>query len=142
MTDFSTALRRLPACALATAIAASALSPAYAQTVFLENFDDTTGFTSSVAPFSDGGGDYLGIADGVGGGNFGGAPVPSALKTYQGFNRGFLTGMDLDGEGAGLPITLDWTGISIAGLSNFPFYPTYSASKAAAHSLTPNAYQH
>ncbi len=121
MTDFSTALRRLPACALATAIAASALSPAYAQTVFLENFDDTTGFTSSVAPFSDGGGDYLGIADGVGGGNFGGAPVPSALKTYQGFNRGFLTGMDLDGEGAGLPITLDWTGISIAGLSNLEF---------------------
>lgn len=25
---------------------------------------------------------------------------------------------------------------SIAGLTNFPFYPTYSASKAAAHSLT------
>ena len=25
---------------------------------------------------------------------------------------------------------------SIAGLSNFPFYPTYSASKAAVHSLT------
>ena len=25
---------------------------------------------------------------------------------------------------------------SIGGLSNFPFYPTYSASKAAVHSLT------
>jgi NAD(P)-dependent dehydrogenase (short-subunit alcohol dehydrogenase family) len=28
---------------------------------------------------------------------------------------------------------------SVAGLSNFPFYPTYSASKAAAHSLTQGA---
>ena len=26
--------------------------------------------------------------------------------------------------------------VSIGGLTNFPFYPTYSASKAAAHSLT------
>ena len=26
--------------------------------------------------------------------------------------------------------------VSVAGLSNFPFYPTYSASKAAVHSLT------
>ena len=26
--------------------------------------------------------------------------------------------------------------VSVGGLTNFPFYPTYSASKAAAHSLT------
>ena len=31
---------------------------------------------------------------------------------------------------------------SIAGLSNFPFYPTYSASKAAVHSLTQAARAH
>ena len=29
--------------------------------------------------------------------------------------------------------------VSVGGLTNFPFYPTYSASKAAAHSLTQGA---
>ncbi len=38
----------------------------------------------------------------------------------------------LGGHGDGAVVNI----VSIGGLSNFPFFPTYSASKAAAHSLT------
>lgn len=38
----------------------------------------------------------------------------------------------LEANGGGVIVNV----ASVAGLSNFPFYPTYSASKAAAHSLT------
>ena len=41
----------------------------------------------------------------------------------------------LETQGGGAIVNI----ASIAGLSNFPFYPTYSASKAAAHSLTQGA---
>lgn len=38
----------------------------------------------------------------------------------------------LKGNGGGAIVNV----VSVGGLTNFPFYPTYSASKAAAHSLT------
>ena len=38
----------------------------------------------------------------------------------------------LESSGGGAVVNV----ASVAGLSNFPFFPTYSASKAAAHSLT------
>ena len=38
----------------------------------------------------------------------------------------------LGGNGGGAVVNV----VSVGGLTNFPFYPTYSASKAAAHSLT------
>ena len=38
----------------------------------------------------------------------------------------------LGGHGGGAVVNV----VSVGGLTNFPFYPTYSASKAAAHSLT------
>ena len=86
-----------------------------------ETFDDASGFTTSSGFFSDGGFDFLGISDGADGGDFGGDPAPSGLKAYTGFTGNFLTGMDLDGEGATLPVVLEWTGIDISGITNVQF---------------------
>ncbi len=117
----ATALRRSLVCLVAAAAPALGLSAASAATALTESFDEASGFTTSAPFFSDGSGDYLGISDGAGGGDFGGGGVPSALKAYTGFSGSFLTGMDLNGEGAVLPITVEWTGIDIEGLANLEF---------------------
>lgn len=84
-----------------------------------ETFDSGAGFTTSVDFFSDGAGDYFGIAGTVP--DFGGGTAPSGLKAYDGGDGNYLTGQDLDGEGAVVPVTAEWTGIDIAGLSNLTF---------------------
>ena len=78
--------------------------------VLNETFDDNSGFVTSTPFFSDGAGDFFGLAVVE---DFNGEPVPTQLKAYTGFTDGFLTGMDLDGEGAALPIIIDWTGLDI-----------------------------
>ncbi|PRY26354.1 hypothetical protein CLV78_101449 [Aliiruegeria haliotis] len=92
-----------------------------APAVLDETFDDASKFTTSVGFFSDGSADYLGLSDGAGGGDFGGDPIPSQRKSYTGNDGAYLTGMDLDGEGATLPITVEWTGLDIAGLQDLVF---------------------
>ncbi|MEO0824678.1 MAG: ExeM/NucH family extracellular endonuclease [Cyanobacteria bacterium J06642_9] len=93
--------------------------------VLTETFDDATQFTTSTPFFSDAGVssgfDFFGISDGAGGGDFGGDPQPNGIKAYTGFEGSFLTGQDLDGEGATLPITVTWSGLDITGLSNLEF---------------------
>nr|MBX2828042.1 HYR domain-containing protein [Flavobacteriaceae bacterium] len=86
--------------------------------VLNETFDSNAGFTTSDAFFSDGFSDYFGLAvvD-----DYNGDAVPANLKAYTGFSGGFLAGMDLDGEGATIPITVDWTGLDITGLSSLMF---------------------
>jgi len=97
------------------------VGPAAAQTVALdEPFNDASQFTTSSGFFSDGSGDYFGLTDGATG-DFGGGAMPSALKSYSGFNGRFMTGMDLDGEGASLPIVVEWTGINISGMTSLQF---------------------
>jgi len=91
-----------------------------------ETFDNATGFTSSELFFSDEavstGSDFFGISDGAGGGDFGGAdPASTNVQEYTGFTGNFLTGMDLDGEGITPPIVVDWTGLSITGLTGLVF---------------------
>lgn len=87
---------------------------------FSEGFDDQTGFTVNSVFFSDGGGDYLGLTGGASD-DFGTGTTPSELKAYSGFEGGYLTGMDLDGEGATMPVILDWMGIDISGMSSPEF---------------------
>lgn len=89
-----------------------------------ESFDSGAGFTTSVDFFSDGGGDYFGIAGASP--DFGAGAEPTALKAYGGTDGGFLTGMDLDGEGASLPISAEWTGIDISGLSDLTFQGSFA----------------
>jgi hypothetical protein len=88
--------------------------------VLNETFDDTSNFTTSTSLFSDGSADYLGLTGGSVE-DFGGDSSPSLGKSYSGFDGSFLTGQDLDGEGASLPITLTWSGLDISGLTNLTF---------------------
>lgn len=91
-----------------------------------ETFDNSIGFAVSEPFFSDAtvstGFDFFGISDGAGGGDFGAAnPANTNVKSYTGFTGNFLTGMDLDGEGATLPITITWSAIDISSLASLSF---------------------
>ncbi len=111
--------------ALIMAIAGWWLLPAGAvsadEIILDEPFDDAAQFSTSESFFSDGDGDYFGLPDGSGGGDFGGGSAPSGLKAYTGFTGSFLAGMDLDGEGASLPITVTWSGLDVTGLVGLQF---------------------
>ena len=94
--------------------------------ILLEPFDNSNQFTASEPFFSDTaistGSDFFGISDGAGGGDFGtGDPAQTDVKAYTGLTGNFLTGMDLDGEGATLPITINWTGLNISGETGLQF---------------------
>lgn len=91
-----------------------------------ETFDNGAGFDTSGGFFSDGSGDYFGIANAAAGDNFGAGDTPSGLKAYEGADGGYLTGQDLDGEGAFLPVSAEWSGIDIAGLSNLSFQGSFA----------------
>lgn len=91
-----------------------------------ETFENRDGFDTSTGFFSDGFGDYFGIANAGAGDDFGGGTTPSLLKPYTGADGGYLTGQDLDGEGTSVPVTASWTGIDIAGLSNLTFQGSFA----------------
>ncbi len=89
--------------------------------VLNETFDRDSQFRKSTKFFSDGSDDYFGISNGAIKNNFGtGNPLPT-IKSYTGFTNNFLTGQDLDGEGASLPITLTWSNLDIKWLKNLQF---------------------
>ncbi|PHS60624.1 MAG: hypothetical protein COB12_12935 [Flavobacterium sp.] len=83
-----------------------------------EQFNNNSQFTTSTPFFSDGFSDYFGLAVVN---DFNGDSNPNNLKAYTGFSNGFLTGMDLNGEGASLPITITWSNLDITGLGNLEF---------------------
>jgi hypothetical protein len=76
--------------------------------------------------------DYFGIYNPAGESDFNGDTVPSKLNTLRSSNSlpshtgPFLTGEDLDGEGATLPITVTWSGIDISGVTNMEFSGEFS----------------
>ncbi|RJE82385.1 ExeM/NucH family extracellular endonuclease [Paracoccus onubensis] len=90
-----------------------------------ERFDAAAGFSTSTDFFSDGSGDYFGIA-GNDPDDFGSDTTPSGLKSYEGEDGGYLTGQDLDGEGASPSISAEWNGIDITGLSSLTFQGSFA----------------
>lgn len=78
-----------------------------------ETFDSSAGFTTSTPFFADTFGDFFGLTT---------APTDVAPggKAYTGFSGSYLTGMDLDGEGATLPVTVTWT-VDITGYTDLEF---------------------
>lgn len=106
-------------------ITVSGTAAAVEVTVLDEAFDDAAAFTTSTGFFSDtdvsSGFDFFGISDGAGGGDFGGDSTPNGVKAYTNTDGSFLTGMDMDGEGAALPVTVTWAGLDISGLSDLKF---------------------
>lgn len=87
---------------------------ANADIVLLEDFEDTNvSYTTSVAEFTDGTGDFFIRTDGSDYGSF------VNYDNVQGSS--YFAAMDLDGEGASLPLTMSFTGIDISGYSNLTF---------------------
>lgn len=87
---------------------------ANADMALLEDFEDTNvSYTTSVAEFTDRSGDFFIRTDGSDHGTF------VNYANIQGSS--YFAAMDLDGEGASLPITMWFTGIDIRGYSNLTF---------------------
>ncbi|WP_204344177.1 T9SS type A sorting domain-containing protein [Psychroserpens algicola] len=85
-------------------------------TLYQESFEtDTNGtnYTTSVAEFSDGAGDFFLRTDGSDIGSF--YEVSGTDGTF------FFAGQDLDGEGATLPLSLSTIAIDVTGLSDVDF---------------------
>jgi len=91
-----------------------------ASIVLTETFDDSSQFETSTPFFADTFGDFFGLTGGTTD-DFGGATTPPGVKAYTGFTGSILTGQDLDGEGATLPITVLWEDLPIAGETGLTF---------------------
>ena len=100
-------------------------SAASADVLLSENFNSNSGFTTSDGFFSDGSNDYFGIFGSNE--NWGGGSTPSGTRGFTGLDDNFLTGEDLNGEGATLPIIIDWTGIDVTNQSNLVFSGDFAA---------------
>lgn len=84
-----------------------------AATLLFEDFEDASVlYTTSVPEFSDGDGDFFIRTDGSNIGSF------VNYNNIQGSS--YFAAMDLDGEGASLPLTMDFTS-DITGFSNLSF---------------------
>lgn len=84
-----------------------------------ETFDDALNFTTSTAFFSNGDRAFFGITGDSD--DFGGDPIPSGIKPYEGFFGNYLTGMRLNGQGASLPITITWENLAIQNITQLVF---------------------
>ena len=113
--------------AIPAAISLCLLSTTYVcgDVLLSESFDTDSGFTVSDGFFSDGSNDYFGITGSNE--NWGVGSTPSGMRGFTGMDDNFLTGEDLDGEGATLPIVIDWTGIDVASQSNLVFSGDFAA---------------
>ncbi len=83
-------------------------------TLLLEDFEDTTvTYVTSTPEFSDGSGDFWF--------NTAGPLSKGSFVEYLGADGNYFNGMDLDGEGATLPLYQDFNGIDIDGYTGLMF---------------------
>ena len=97
----------------------------YGDVLLSESFDTDSGFSVSDGFFSDGSNDYFGITGSNE--NWGVGSTPSGMRGFTGMDDNFLTGEDLNGEGATLPILIEWTGIDVSNQSNLVFSGDFAA---------------
>jgi hypothetical protein len=90
-------------------------SSAFAVQVLIEDFEDTTvTYTTSTPEFSDGTGDFwYNTADG--------SFSSGSFVVYNGADGNYFQGMDINGEGASLPVTMSFSGLNISGLTDLEF---------------------
>ncbi len=72
-----------------------------------------TRYSTSVPEFSDGAADYFTRTDGT--------DIGDSIDVTGQTGAFWFAAMDIDGEGAALPVTLDFTGIDITGFTNLGF---------------------
>tara|TARA_R110002072_G_scaffold42064_22_gene119123 strand:+ start:2478 stop:3176 length:699 start_codon:yes stop_codon:yes gene_type:complete len=98
---------------LITLLIAGTAAIASADTLYLQDFENgATGYSTSTPEFTDGGTDFFGRSDNI---SFSGSVV------YNGADGEYFAGMDLDGEGAGLPLHLTTNAIDISNTNNLQF---------------------
>jgi len=98
----------------ASLVIAGSLISANASALVLEDFEDgSVSYTTSEAEFSDGAGDFWTRTDG------------STIGTFVEYGNvsgsSFFAGMDLDGEGATLPLVMNFNAIDISGYAGIGF---------------------
>ncbi len=103
------------AISLASAVVLATAGSASAQ--FLQDFETPGGYTTSTPEFSDGFGDFWMRTDDAGSGSTYG----SFVDYSSGSDGSYFAGMDLDGEGASLPLTITFDAFSIDGLTDLVF---------------------
>lgn len=85
---------------------------AQAGDLYYQDFESTSGYTTSVPEFSDGSYDYFHRTNGGG--------MHSSVN-YDGASGYYFAGQDINGEGATLPVELETTTFSIAGATDIMF---------------------
>ena len=88
------------------ALAAAGVANAGSTVLFSEGFEGPAQYTTSVPEFSDGIGDFWGVN-----------PMTGSFVEYFGADGNYFAGMDLDGEGASLPLVQTFNTFNIAGFS-------------------------
>jgi DNA/RNA endonuclease YhcR with UshA esterase domain len=88
----------------------------FGQTIYQESFETNTNgtnYNTSIAEFSDGFNDFFTRTDG--------SSISSSYAVSNIDGSFYFAGMDIDGEGASLPVNLTTIPISVAGLSSIDF---------------------
>ena len=98
--------------AISAGCAALATQSSASELYFQDFSTQGSGYSTSVSEFSDGGFDFFTQSD---------ANSVNSSVNYNGADGAYFAGMDLDGEGASLPLTLTTSAFDISNATNLQF---------------------